>query len=472
MAAGRGGRRQGQPRPIPLQDRRRRRDRRYQPIYRENPLRQLFSRSASRPGLRLRTGVRLWRVRAGRTVAPRRRSLCAGARLDRAARPVFQLPQRFRDPHPAPVPWRAHFPELSDRTGRPALPERQRALRLRRIALPVLPVHAAVHRLQPVGRQRLRGTVGAADALGLQRVQPAARAALRAAAGAGRDRPARLPGARRLPARGPARRRPARLPAKRRRRHALLRAAGRWPLRRADGAGALSRQRQPGRSRAGPGRPGQQWPAGAAGIGRQRHGLLPAWRRWRLERPPAVRRHPHPVRRQPGRDGGPERRRQGRPAVHGRHRAAPLSLAWRRRLRAGAQRAAPRRLSRRHGEHRADQRGLRRRVRRRTVAPCAGPQRRSGRGPAWATAATASAGCWPARRSSAPRCPRPASISPTWTAPAPPTSSTPPSTICWCSATKAATAIRRRCACRCRCACRPPTRSRSPTSAATARPPS
>ena len=38
-----------------------------------------------------------------------------------------------------------------------------------------------------------------------------------------------------------------------------------------------------------------------------------------------------------------------------------------------------RRLSRRHGEHRADQRGLRRRVRRRTVAPCAGPQRRSGR---------------------------------------------------------------------------------------------
>ena len=43
------------------------------------------------------------------------------------------------------------------------------------------------------------------------------------------------------------------------------------------------------------------------------------------ERPPAVRRHPHPVRRQPGRDGGPERRRQGRPAVHGRHRAAPLS---------------------------------------------------------------------------------------------------------------------------------------------------
>ena len=163
-------------------------------------------------------------------------------------------------------------------------------------------------------------------------------------------------------------------------------------------------------------------------------------------RPPAVRRHPH-LYGASRRDGGPERRRQGRPAVHGATELRHYPSHGRR-LRAGAQRAAP------------------------TAFP---PPRRTPSRPAWSSptcsatdcrtvcrSATAKWPCGPAcpplrpapaagrRAAAAPRCPRPASISPTWTAPAPPTSSTPPSTICWCSATKAATAIRRRCACRCR----------------------
>ena len=280
-------------------------------------------------------------------------------------------------------------------------------------------------------------------------------------------RPACLPGARRLPAvdcKAPA------CPASCKATASSRATTSRWAMaaRRADGAGALSRQRQPGRSRAGPGRPGQQWPAGAAGIGRQRHGLLPAWRRWRLERPPAVRRHPHPVRRQPGRDGGPERRRQGRPAVHGatelRHypRMAPP-------LRAGAQRAAPRRLS--AATANTEQTsvvfadvfgdGLSHRVQVRNGEwPC---------GPA-ATAVTASAAA--GRRAVRRRDVRDPRLfrrrgrlrrrrhrlrrrRPSAGVPQPKRQR-----------------LFGRCACRCRCACRPPTRSRSPTSAATARPPS
>ena len=291
MAAGRGGRRQGQPRPIPLQDRRRRRDRRYQPIYRENP--------ATATIFPLRKPTRPTPTNWCSTMASTRWTDC------RAPAPI-PMPARAWTERPDPFSsFRSGFEIRTRRLCRGVLTFLNFPTELG--ALPCLnasvrfgyaesPYLSCLSTLLSTGCSRLAD--GAYEELSVPPMRwgfsafnppPAPR---RAAAGAGRDRPARLPGARRLPARGPARRRP---PGFLQSDGVVTRyyeplGDGRW---RADGAGALSRQRQPGRSRAGPGRPGQQWPAGAAGI-RQRHGLLPAWRRWRLERPPAVRRHPHP----------------------------------------------------------------------------------------------------------------------------------------------------------------------------------